>query len=154
MLAAAAPALSPALPVQAAARVLAEESASVSTVLSSGKFTTENGRTYCKNADGSNRTGWVRESGSWYYFDQQDGHMRTGWVKDGGKWYYLNTKDGKMVTGWLVLNPSGTKYGYDRQRKVLLYLRRRRCKRLGTERRKMVLLYHRRNSCKKQMDPL
>ena len=44
MLAAAAPALSPALPVQAAARVLAEESASVSTVLSSGKFTTENGR--------------------------------------------------------------------------------------------------------------
>ena len=43
MLAAAAPALSPALPVQAAARVLAEESASVSAVLSSGKFTTENG---------------------------------------------------------------------------------------------------------------
>lgn len=110
MLAAAAPALSPALPVRAAARVLAEETSSVSAVLSTGKFTTENGRTYCKNADGSNRTGWVSESGSWYYFDQKDGHMRTGWVFDEGKWYYLDTKTGKMVTGWLVLSPSGKKY--------------------------------------------
>ena len=110
MLAAAAPALSPALPVKAAARVAAEGTASVSADLSAGKFTTENGRTYCKNADGSNRTGWVSEAGSWYYFDKKDGHMRTGWVKDGDKWYYLNTKDGKMVTGWLVLNTSGTKY--------------------------------------------
>ena len=110
MLAAAAPMLSPAFPVRAAARVSSAETSPVSADLSAGKFTVENGRTYCKNADGSNRTGWVSESGSWYYFDQKDGHMLTGWVKDGGKWYYLNTKDGKMVTGWLVLNPSGTKY--------------------------------------------
>ena len=110
MLAAAAPMLSPAFPVRAAARVSSAETSPVRADLSAGKFAVENGRTYCKNADGSNRTGWVSESGSWYYFDQKDGHMLTGWVKDGGKWYYLNTKDGKMVTGWLVLNPSGTKY--------------------------------------------
>ena len=83
MLATAAPVLSPALPVQAAADI---------------------------TADGSVSTGWVSKSGNWYYFDQKDGRMKTGWIKDKNKWYYLSSKDGKMVTGWLVLNPSGKKY--------------------------------------------
>lgn len=83
MLAAASPVLSPALPVHAAADI---------------------------TADGSARSGWVSESGSWYYFDKKDGRMRTGWIKDNNNWYYLSSKDGKMVTGWLVLNPSGKKY--------------------------------------------
>ena len=83
MLATAAPVLSPALPVQAAADI---------------------------TADGSVRTGWVSKSGEWYYFDQKDGRMKTGWIKEKNKWYYLSSKDGKMVTGWLLLNPSGKKY--------------------------------------------
>ena len=112
MLAAAAPALSPALPAQARIRSSAYTEAGAG--FSSGRFTTENGMTYCKNADGSNKTGWVNDSGSWYYFDQQDGHMRTGWVKDKSKWYYLNSGDGHMTTGWLILNPSGRKYYFRR----------------------------------------
>ena len=50
MLAAAAPMLSPAFPVRAAARVSSAETSPVSADLSAGKFTVENGRTYCKNA--------------------------------------------------------------------------------------------------------
>ena len=83
MLATAAPVLSPALYVQAAADITADSSA---------------------------RSGWVSESGSWYYFDKKDGRMRTGWIKDSNNWYYLSSKDGKMVTGWLILKPSGKKY--------------------------------------------
>ena len=108
MLATAAPALSPALPAQA--RTRAEAVSEEGTGVASGKFTTVNGKTYCRNADGTNRTGWVKEAGSWYYFDLKDGHMRTGWVRDKNKWYYLNSTDGRMATGWLVLNPSGRKY--------------------------------------------
>ncbi len=109
MLATAACALSPALSANAYVRS-AEENSSVSAALTSGKFTVENGMTFCKNDDGTNRTGWVSESGSWYYFDLKDGHMKTGWIKDQNKWFYLCSKDGHMVTGWLVLNPSGEKY--------------------------------------------
>ena len=97
MLATAAPALSPALPAQA--RTRAEAVSEEGTGVASGKFTTVNGKTYCRNADGTNRTGWVKEAGSWYYFDLKDGHMRTGWVRDKNKWYYLYSTDGRMATG-------------------------------------------------------
>lgn len=114
VLATAAPALSPALPALAYARVSDQQSASANAGLASGKFTTENGKTYCKNDDGSNKTGWVKESGNWYYFDRQEGYMRTGWIKDNNKWYYLYSTDGHMATGWLILNPSGRKYYFNK----------------------------------------
>ena len=107
VLATAAPALSPALPALAYARVSDQQSASANAGLASGKFTTENGKTYCKNDDGSNKTGWVKESGNWYYFDRQEGYMRTGWIKDNNKWYYLYSTDGHMATGWLILTAYG-----------------------------------------------
>ena len=40
-------------------------------------------------------TGWVKDSGSWYYL-KNSGSMATGWVKDSGKWYYL-ASSGNML---------------------------------------------------------
>ena len=40
-------------------------------------------------------TGWVKDSGSWYYL-KNSGSMATGWVKDNGKWYYL-ASSGSML---------------------------------------------------------
>jgi flagellum-specific peptidoglycan hydrolase FlgJ len=129
MLTAAAPTLAPALTVQAAAPaqtaqaafdasaltaqdtayVISDQSAAARSVRSLGKFTTVNGRTYYKTSDGTNKTGWIRDAGKWYYFDRGDGHMLTGWVKDDGKWYYLDKKDGHMLTGWLIFK-NGRKF--------------------------------------------
>ena len=117
MLTTAAPSLAPALTVQAApvqtaqntAYITSEQSAEACTALSLGKFTTVNGRTYYKTSDGTNKTGWIRDAGKWYYFDKGDGHMLTGWVKDDGKWYYLDKKDGHMLTGWLIFK-NGRKF--------------------------------------------
>lgn len=129
MLTTAAPAMAPALTVQAAAPaqtaqaafdasaltaqdtayVISDQSAAARSVRSLGKFTTVNGRTYYKTSDGTNKTGWIRDAGKWYYFDRGDGHMLTGWVKDDGKWYYLDKKDGHMLTGWLVFE-NGRKF--------------------------------------------
>ncbi len=52
-------------------------------------------------------TGWVKDKGKWYYFDEF-GEMQTGWQRIGGKWYYLD-KNGSMKTGWLK---SGGKWYY------------------------------------------
>ena len=97
----ASPMLAPALTAQAASYTGAEQT-SVISAAAPAKFTTRNGKTYYKNSDGTNKTGWVRDSGKWYYFDKGDGHMLTGWVQDDGKWYYLDKKDGHMLTGWLI----------------------------------------------------
>ena len=40
-------------------------------------------------------TGWIKDSGSWYYLNNS-GSMVTGWVKDSGSWYYL-ASSGKML---------------------------------------------------------
>ena len=101
MLTTASPMLAPALTAQAASYTGAEQT-SVISAAAPAKFTTRNGKTYYKNSDGTNKTGWVRDSGKWYYFDKGDGHMLTGWVQDDGKWYYLDKKDGHMLTGWLI----------------------------------------------------
>ena len=101
MLTTASPMLAPAISAQAASYTGAEQT-SVISAAAPAKFTTRNGKTYYKNSDGTNKTGWVRDSGKWYYFDKGDGHMLTGWVQDDGKWYYLDKKDGHMLTGWLV----------------------------------------------------
>ena len=45
---------------------------------------------------GTMQTGWLRDNGKNYYFNQ-NGVMQTGWVQDNGKWYYFN-QDGSMVT--------------------------------------------------------
>ena len=108
-LATAAPALAPALPVQAASYVGAGQSTAAGSAAALGKFTTENGKTYYKTSDGKVKTGWIRDAGKWYYFDRGDGHMLTGWVLDEGKWYYLDKKDGHMLTGWLVFK-NGRKF--------------------------------------------
>ena len=101
MLTTASPMLAPALTAQAASYTGAEQT-SVISAAAPAKFATRNGKTYYKNSDGTNRIGWVRDSGKWYYFDKGDGHMLTGWVQDDGKWYYLDKKDGHMLTGWLI----------------------------------------------------
>ena len=101
MLTTASPMLAPAISAQAASYTGAEQT-SVISAAAPAKFTTRNGKTYYKNSDGTNKTGWVRDSGKWYYFDKGDGHMLTGWVQDDGKWYYLDKKDGHMLTGWLI----------------------------------------------------
>jgi hypothetical protein len=71
--------------------------------------------------DTSAKNGWLKESGSWYYYKagvkqtgwlkdndywyylSASGTMQTGWVKDNGQWYYLDPANdsGKMLTGWL-----------------------------------------------------
>ena len=68
---------------------------------------------YRFDARGYMRTGWVSESGAWFYHDAS-GAQASGWVRDGGSWYYLDPATGRMVTGWLLdgstwyyLTPSG-----------------------------------------------
>ena len=56
---------------------------------------------YRFGADGYMRTGWVSESGAWFYHDAS-GAQASGWVWDGSSWYYLDPATGRMVTGWLL----------------------------------------------------
>ena len=56
---------------------------------------------YRFDARGYMRTGWVSESGAWFYHDAS-GAQASGWVKDGSSWYYLDPATGRMVTGWLL----------------------------------------------------
>lgn len=56
--------------------------------------------------DEKNVTGWFKDKGLWYKFDQL-GIMKTGWVNDNGIWYYLSNS-GAMKTGWV--NDNGTWY--------------------------------------------
>ena len=58
------------------------------------------------DARGYVRTGWVEDSGTWYYHDA-NGYMVTGWLNLGGTYYYLR-ETGAMATGWL--NLGGTWY--------------------------------------------
>ncbi len=51
--------------------------------------------------EGTAREGWVRENGSWYYY--QNGTPRTGWMCDAGISYYLD-ETGAAVTGWAQIN--------------------------------------------------
>ena len=66
----------------------------------------DSGKWYYLDRDGVMKTGWVKDSGKWYFLSGS-GAMKTGWLKDGGKYYYL-TGSGAMKTGWLKL--SGKKY--------------------------------------------
>lgn len=48
---------------------------------------------------GAAKTGFVKISGSWYYFDEDTARMKTGWVTENSKKYYFDKKTGKMYTG-------------------------------------------------------
>ena len=67
---------------------------------------TIDGRVFRFDARGYVRTGWVEESGTWYYHDA-NGYMVTGWLNLGGTYYYLDA-NGAMATGWQ--NLGGTWY--------------------------------------------
>ncbi len=76
-----------------------------------------------------NKTGWVKENGNWYYYDQNSqlvkgwtkvdgkwyfmdnsGVMQKGWTKADGKWYFMDI-NGVMQTGWVKVD--GTWYFMD-----------------------------------------
>lgn len=59
---------------------------------------------------GAAKTGFVKISGSWYYFNN-DGTMRTGWLVSDGKYYYFNKSTGKMLTGKQVIGGKTYDFG-------------------------------------------
>ena len=77
---------------------------------------------YVKNSNGDLYEGWLKESGKWYYLNN-NGYMsksgstkvgsklylffdsgvlvtKTGWVKLSGNWYYVKNSNGEAHTGW------------------------------------------------------
>ncbi|PDX97178.1 glucan-binding protein, partial [Bacillus pseudomycoides] len=42
-----------------------------------------------KTEQAMQKTGWVKEGNTWYFYDQNS-VKKTGWLKDNGTWYYLN----------------------------------------------------------------
>ena len=79
---------------------------------------------YYAASNGKAYTGWLFQSGTWYWLDpdaggamatglhscngsaywfNSSGAMATGWVLDGGTWYYA-TGSGALASGWLNLN--------------------------------------------------
>lgn len=56
----------------------------------------ENGYTFMIQ---NNKTGWVQESGNWYFYDNSS-ILQKGWLNQTGKWYYLDEWTGVMQTGW------------------------------------------------------
>jgi D-alanyl-D-alanine carboxypeptidase (penicillin-binding protein 5/6) len=61
----------------------------------------ESGKWYYLNAKGAMVTGWKTISGKRYYF-RPSGIMKTGWLFLDDSWYYLNAK-GAMLTGWQTI---------------------------------------------------
>lgn len=111
ILATAAPAVTPAMPAQAASYVQAEQTAApLSQTVVSAKFVKKNGKTYCLNTDGTQKTGWVKESGKWYYFDKKSGQMTYGWLFLGNRKFFLRKSDGSMVQGPGWYKIGGKKY--------------------------------------------
>ena len=58
------------------------------------------------------KTGWQKESGSWYLYDVS-GAQLTGWQFVGGKWYYMDPVSKAMETGWIKSPASGKWYYMD-----------------------------------------
>ena len=105
----AAPAVSPALPAMASSYVTAQQTAVTVRAKETVKFVNKSGKTYCVTSEGTQKTGWVLQSGRWYYFDKKDGHMLTGWLTLGTRKFYLKG-DGSMVQGPCWYNISGRRY--------------------------------------------
>ncbi len=51
----------------------------------------------------SDKSGWARFDGEWYYIDKKTGVPLTGWIDDKGKRYWLDA-DGVMVTGTQLID--------------------------------------------------
>nr|WP_280518765.1 hypothetical protein [Blautia sp. NSJ-159] len=54
-------------------------------------------------------TGWIKDSGKWYYLTFS-GAMATGWIKVNGTWYYLNGSGAMAENTWIgnyYVNSSG-----------------------------------------------
>lgn len=73
-----------------------------------GKWITQNGRLWYRNANGSyTKNDFQKINGNWYFFDK-NGWLVTGWKRIGRNWYYLaksgnaGTK-GKVMTGWRTI---------------------------------------------------
>ena len=105
----AAPMVSPALPAAAAPYVKTGETAAPVLAKETVKFVKKGSMTYCLTSDGTQKTGWVSQSGKWYYFDKKDGHMLTGWLKLKTRKFYLKA-DGSMVQGPRWYNVGGKRY--------------------------------------------
>lgn len=60
----------------------------------------QSGKWWYKHSDGSYTTnGWELIDNKWYHFDSE-GWMQTGWILVDEKWYYL-TDSGAMATDWV-----------------------------------------------------
>ncbi len=54
-----------------------------------------------ENPESTGTTGWVKENGTWFYYQQ--GKKVTGWFKDEYQcWYLLDFETGAMQTGWIA----------------------------------------------------
>lgn len=91
-----------------------------------------NNNSTSNNTNSTVKTGWVQNSGKWYYnsengttlkntwfydrgygqtyYLKEDGSMATGWLYNNSKWYYLGT-NGAKTTGWQLV--SGNWYYLD-----------------------------------------
>lgn len=53
---------------------------------------------------GDAQKGWLLDSGTWYFLDENTGVMKDKWLFYQGKWYFLNPQSdgsrGKMLSGW------------------------------------------------------
>lgn len=105
----AAPAFSPALPAAAASYVKTGETKAPVLAKETVEFVKKGSMTYCLTSDGTQKTGWIKQSGKWYYFDKKDGHMLTGWLKLKTRKFYLKG-DGSMVEGPRWYNVGGKRY--------------------------------------------
>ena len=74
----------------------------------------ENGSYYFYEDDGSlRRNAWASYDGSWYYLGENGKVLTNSWVSYSGSWYYLG-KDGKVVVnGWASYNGSWYYLGKD-----------------------------------------
>ena len=53
---------------------------------------------------GDAQKGWLLDSGTWYFLDENTGVLKDKWLFYQGKWYFLNPQSdgsrGKMLSGW------------------------------------------------------
>lgn len=80
-----------------------EESRPVYFLMATG-WLYDSGSWYYLGTSGAMQTGWINDGGTWYYFNGS-GAMATGWAQIGGSWYYFNAS-GAMVTGWQSIGGS------------------------------------------------
>ena len=63
---------------------------------------TVEGKTYLFDDEGhmmSLPQGWSFVEGAWHY-GMSNGTVKTGWLNEHGTWYYLDPKTGAMAQGW------------------------------------------------------